>query len=320
MLVRLYARGGTAGASDHKDKLGYFGRGIRMQEIQMALYPERRNGKRVSFRTESRLVQTALSLILALCVVSSAGSAEQTAGPADTAKTPPSLEETRLMMGKWIETQQIISRERKDWQQGKEILAGRLELVKKEIATLDEKSKQAQSSVAEADKKRNDLLAENEQLKTAGTQLAEAVTAMEGEVRRLFKQLPEPIQTKLQPLYQRIPEDPAKTRVSVAERFQNVLGILNEVNKANNEIAVSYEVHNLADGKPSEVKVVYVGLAQAYYVSAHGEAGIGRPTADGWKWEPSQAIARQILTVLEILQGKGTPAFVPLPARLQKKP
>jgi FtsZ-binding cell division protein ZapB len=266
-------------------------------------------------------VATVLPLILILCLVpSSIKSAEQTASPTNAARTPPSLEETRLMMGKWIETQQIISRERKDWQQGKEILAGRLELVKKEIAALDEKSKQAQSSVAEADKKRNDLLAENEQLKTAGAQLAEAVTAMEGEVRRLFKQLPEPIQTKLQPLYQRIPEDPAKTRVSVAERFQNVLGILNEVNKANNEIAVSYEVHNLADGKPSEVKVVYVGLAQAYYVSAHGEAGIGRPTADGWKWEPSQAIARQILTVLEILQGKGTPAFVPLPAKLQKKP
>jgi hypothetical protein len=28
----------------------------------------------------------------------------------------------------------------------------------------------------------------------------------------------------LQPLYQRIPEDPANTRASVPERFQNVLG------------------------------------------------------------------------------------------------
>jgi len=223
-------------------------------------------------------------------------------------------------MSKWIETQQIISKERKEWQQGKEILVGRLELVKKEIATLEEKTKEAQSSVAEADKKRNDLLAENDQLKAAGTQLTEAVTGMEVEVRRLFRLLPAPIQTKLQPLYQRIPEDPAKTRVSAAERFQNVLGILNELNKANSEIAVSYEVHSLSDGKPSEVKVIYVGLAQAYYVSTRGEAGIGRPTADGWKWEPSKAIARDVFTALEILQGKGTPVFVPLPARLQRKP
>jgi hypothetical protein len=248
-----------------------------------------------------------------------AAPADKNAGPANGVKAPPTLEETRVMMSKWIETQQIISKERKDWQQGKEILLGRLDLVKKETATLEEKTKQAQASVAEADKKRNDLLAENDQLKAAGGQLTEAVTAMEGEVRRLFKLLPEPVQTKLQPLYQRIPEDPAKTRVSAAERFQNVLGILNEVNKANNEIAVSYEVHNLADGKPSEVKVIYVGLAQAYYVSARGEAGIGRPTPDGWKWEPSPAIGRDVMTALEVLQAKHTPVFVPLPAKLQQK-
>jgi len=263
----------------------------------------------------------AVLLAAALCILSSlALSADKSPSPAQSVKTPPTLEETRLTMGKWIETQQIISRERKDWQQGKEILQGRLELVKKEIATLREKTAQAESSVAESDNKRNDLLAENEQLKAAGAQLTEAVTAMEVEVRKLFKRVPEPIQTRLQNLYQRIPEDPAKTRVSVAERFQNVVPILDALNKANNEITVSLEVHNLADGKPSEVTAIYVGLAQAYYVSAKGEAGIGRPTADGWKWEPSQAVARDVLTALEILQGKHTPAFVPLPVKLQQKP
>src|SRR5258706_16281119 len=105
-------------------------------------------------------------------------------------------------------------------------------------------------------------------------------------VRRFFKTLPEPIQTKLQLLYQRIPENTGKTRVSAAERFQNVIGILNEVNTTNSDLTKSFEVHTLADGKPSEVRALYVGLTQAFYVSAGGEAGIGRPTADGWKWEP----------------------------------
>lgn len=239
------------------------------------------------------------------------------AGNTENIPAPPTLEETRLSMDKWIETQQIISRERKDWQQGKEILLGRLELIKKEVATLEEKTGQAETGVTEANKKRSDLVAENDQLKAANTLLTEAVTGMEGEVRLLFKALPEPVQTKLQPLYQRIPEDTARTRVSAAERFQNVLGILNELNKTNNEITVSYEVHHLADGKPSEVKTMYVGLAQAYYVSARGEGGVGHPTADGWKWEPSKAVASEVLTALEILEGKRTPAFVHLPVKLQ---
>ena len=228
-----------------------------------------------------------------------------------------SLEETRLKMDKWIETQQIISKESKDWQQGKNILNGRLELVKKEMATLEEKNKLAETSLAETGKKRSELLAENDQLKATGVQLAETITGVEADIRRIYKQLPEPIQTKLQPLHQRIPADPAKTTVSTAERFQTVLGILNELNKANNDISITYEVHNLANGKPAEVKVIYVGLAQAYYVSAQGEAGIGRPAADGWKWEPSKTSAREILVAQEILQGKQTPAFVPLPVKIQ---
>jgi len=220
-------------------------------------------------------------------------------------------------MDKWIETQQIISKERKDWQQGKEILVGRLELVKNEVAALEEKIKQAESGVAEASRKRDALLAENDQLKAAGAQLSEGVTGLEGQVRKLFKAMPEPVQMKLQPLAQRIPEDPASTHVSAAERYQNVLGILNELNKNNNEITVSYEVHTLANGKPAEVQAIYVGLGQAYYVSASGEAGIGRATADGWTWEPSKAVAGDVLRALEILQGKHTPDFVALPVKIQ---
>jgi hypothetical protein len=116
-----------------------------------------------------------------------------------------------------------------------------------------------------------------------------------------------------------MPEDAAKTRVSAAERFQNVLGILNELNKANNDISVNVEVRDLGDGKKSEVQAIYIGLTQAYYISARGEAGIGRPTPDGWKWEPSKAISREVLAALEIIQGKQSPAFVPLPVKLKGK-
>jgi hypothetical protein len=220
-------------------------------------------------------------------------------------------------MGKWIETQQIIAKERNEWQQGREILTSRLEVVKKEIRGLEEKIQEAESAVTASNQKRDALLAEKEQLAELTGRLAEAATLMEADVRRVHATLPEPLQEKLEPLFQRIPEDPATTKATAAERYQNILGILQLINSANNEISVSYEVRVLADGKPAEVKTVYVGLAQAYYVSARGEAGIGRPTADGWKWEPNNLIARDVLKALEIQQGKHAPAFVPVPVRLQ---
>jgi len=236
---------------------------------------------------------------------------------AKAAGSATSLEETRLTMGKWIETQQIISKERNEWQQGQDILLARLEVVKKEVATLEEQITEAQASVAEADKKRDELLDENDRLKAANALLTDAVAGMEAEVRDLAKRLPEPLVATLQPLYQRIPTDAAAGRVSAAERYQNVLGILDTINKSNNEISVSYEVRTLSDGAPSEVKTLYIGLGQAYYVSSKGEAGTGRPDAEGWTWEPSATIGKDVNVALEILEGKHPPAFVPLPVRIQ---
>jgi hypothetical protein len=252
----------------------------------------------------------------ALCALSFAVTPARP-GDGDEKTASQSLDETRLTMDKWIETQQIISKEQKEWQQGREILQGRVELVKNEIASLTEKIAQAQTAVAEADRKRAELLAQNDKLKAVGERLTVAVTAMEADVRKLYKTLPEPVQTRIQKVYQRIPEDPSKTTVAVAERFQNVLGILNEINSANSEITVNYEVHPLADGRPAEVQAIYVGLAQAYFVSGSGEAGIGRPSAEGWQWENANAIAGDVLMALEIQQGKQSPAFVPLPVKLK---
>lgn len=229
----------------------------------------------------------------------------------------PTLEETRLTLSKWIETQQIISKERNEWQQGREVLLGRLELVRKEVATLEEKIQQSQAAVAEGAKKRDELQAQNDAVKATGAQLAAAVDAMESGTRTLFKSLPDPVVTKLQPLYQRIPDEAAKSRVSVAERYQNVLGILNELNKAATEIAVAFETRTQPDGRTIEVQTIYVGLAQAYYVSPQGDAGIGRPSPEGWKWTADKSIAGAVLTALEVVQGKQTPQFVPLPVRIQ---
>jgi FtsZ-binding cell division protein ZapB len=239
------------------------------------------------------------------------------AGAAAEGAQAPTLDQARLTLGKWIETQQIISRERNDWQQGKEILEGRIELVGKEVSVLKERITTSEAAVAESDRKKQELVAENDRLKETASQLTEAVTAMEARVRELAKLMPQPVASKLQPLLQRIPTEGAATRVSVAERFQNVLGIMNELNRANSEITVAYEIRTLADGTSSEVQVIYVGLAQAYYISPRGEAGVGRPGEGGWTWQPAPDAAGSILLALEVIQGKHVPTFVPLPVTIQ---
>ena len=73
---------------------------------------------------------------------------------------------------------------------------------------------------------------------------------------------------------------------------------------------------SLADGRPAEVKALYIGLGQAYYVSAKGEAGTGRPGASGWEWQPVNEIAARVTDAMQVLQSKATPHFVSLPVKI----
>src|SRR5262249_20081523 len=119
------------------------------------------------------------SALCALCLASTGARepfATSTRAQQDQHAAAPTLEETRLVMGKWIETKQIISKERNEWQQAKEILAGRLEVVKREIAGLEEKIQQAQTSVAETGAKKDEVLTRNGELETVGAQLTSSVT------------------------------------------------------------------------------------------------------------------------------------------------
>jgi hypothetical protein len=233
------------------------------------------------------------------------------------AADPPSPESTRAALAKWVEAQQLIAKERQDWLQGKQILQSRIDTVNGEIAALTERLAESRKLASEANAKKAGEVRENEELQAAGTQMARWVADLEKGLRTLQPGLPEPLVEKIKPLYDRMPADSQTTAVSLAERYQNVAGILNEVGKFNNEITLVTEVRTLSDGKPAEVRTIYVGLAQAYFVSPKGDAGIGRPGATGWEWTPARDIAPRIAEAVEVLQNKAKPQFVALPVSVQ---
>jgi hypothetical protein len=227
------------------------------------------------------------------------------------------VESTRSIVARWVGTQQIIFKERRDWQQAREILKARIELMEGEIETLETKISEVRRTSDEAAGKRAEVAAEAGSLEKTTSGLTGAVSRYEEHVRRLHRVLPPPVQEKIAPLYQRMPAEGAPSRASVAERFQNVLGILNEINRMNGEITLASEIRPLQDGKPSEVRTVYLGLGQAYSLSARLEAGIGRPGSDGWVWEPAPGLAPRIQEVVDVLMNKGSPKFVSLPVSIQ---
>lgn len=226
------------------------------------------------------------------------------------------IELTRDALEKWVETRRTIGVERRDWALGKDLLDSRIDVLDRELKTLADRTKEVDATLTEADRKRDTLAQEAGTLKDASAQLAAMAAQLETKVKALVKRFPTPLAEKLKPLTQRLPEDSAATTLSLAVRFQNIVGIINEANRFNREITQSSEIRKLADGSSVEVTAVYLGLAQGYYVGAGGRiAGIGRGAPEGWTWTESNDNGPAIERIVAILRNQKPAAFVPIPVK-----
>lgn len=266
-------------------------------------------------RTEIRALTAAAALALCAGVLSASG------GPGGDGATGPAaggVEGARTALERWVETRRILSAERRDWQLGRELMKERIELVRREIESLRASVGEAEDGIAEADRKRAELLAESERLTAASAVLGEAVAGLETRTRTLVARLPEPLRERVRPLTQQFPDDPEDTELGLSQRYQNVVGTLNAVNKFNREVSAWSEVRTLADGSASEVTALYVGIGQGWYVNANGDvAGIGTASDEAWTWQPANEHAAAVAEAVAIQRGERPPAFVLLPISIQ---
>ncbi|MBI1303071.1 MAG: DUF3450 family protein [Phycisphaera sp.] len=215
---------------------------------------------------------------------------------------------------RWVETRRVISEETRDWTLGKDMLDSRLDILRRELAAVREKIAESERSTTDADRRTAELAAQRDALRAASAELASTAAALETRTKALVARLPDPIRDRIKPLSQRLPADPAASELPLSTRFQNVVGLVNEVNKFNREITVTSEIRALPDGTSAEVTVVYLGLAQAYYTGGNGRiAGFGAATADGWTWTPANEAAPQVARLVAILKNESPAEFVLLP-------
>lgn len=225
----------------------------------------------------------------------------------------------RDALARWVEARQLISKETRDWALGRELLVERADLVRREIEALRERIRAAEASLAEIEGKHAELQAESDTLKEASAGLAERIGPLEERTRALLAQLPDPLRERVKPVSQRLPEPDADAatsanKASLSERYLNVMGILNEADRFQREISVTTEVRELADGTRAEVSVLYLGIGQAFYTNARGDAaGFGSGGPSGWTWTPRADAAESIAAALAVQNGDREPTFVPLP-------
>lgn len=227
------------------------------------------------------------------------------------------LESTRNVLDQWVQTKQIISKEKSDWRLEQSILSDTQKLLSSELNRLETALEDLKSSATAADEDRSKLTAEKEAFTEASAVVEGSIQKLEVQMKRVVKTLPSPLVEKIKPLIRRLPKDSANTKLSLGERVQNIVGILSQADKFNATITQTSESRELNSGKIVEVRTLYWGLAMAYYVDASGAyAGIGHPGEDGWEWPQIEGAGPHIKQLLAVYEGSEEIQFVAVPARI----
>jgi len=228
------------------------------------------------------------------------------------------VDEARAVLERWVEARRLISQEKRDWALAKELLNDRIDVVQTEIDSLLAKIEEAEEKIAQDTQERGELLASSASLQQASDAMRERIVRLERRTKELLTRIPAPIREDVRPFSQQIPDDPETTRLTLSKRFQYLLGVLNLVNKFHSKITTSSEVRTLPDGTTVEVTALYLGISQGFYVNAAGTvAGIGRPSEEGWEWEPANESAAAIARAVRIHGNEESAAFVQVPVHLE---
>ncbi len=225
----------------------------------------------------------------------------------------------RSKMEKWVETRQILSQERSEWEVEREMLKATQRLLREQKEALAEEIQELEQGATAADDERRELLLARAELQRSSQVLADEIRAMEVGILELAEQFPPPLQEKLEPLLVQIPEDPDKTRLKIGQRLMNVLGVLAQAEKFNGTASFVGETRPLEDGRKVSVRTLYWGLAQAFFVDTQGEtAGVGSPAKGGWVFRNDPDLADDAKLLLDIYEGNvDTIEFVGMPVEIQ---
>lgn len=226
-------------------------------------------------------------------------------------ESPPDAALVQKKTLEWIETRRLVGEEAAAWQAQKGTLSELNTIRRKEIEQLSEFIEAGGARVDELAGKRAALAKEETELRAWRSDLERRLQAFEESLRPLLPRFPPPLRQKVEESMIRL-ETPDPER-PLQNRARDVLLVLQAFVEFHNSVTLDSEIREI-DGERREVDVLYLGVAQAWYVDATGRhAGSGVPGENGWVWSEDTSLAPRVREAVEIQARRAQPAFVELP-------
>lgn len=219
--------------------------------------------------------------------------------------------ELRSTIAKIVDVKSQDSEEASGWQGRKAEMDALLDLHRRELALLDEELEKAGQSAGGFDEQKRGAEVELETLKRARQVAREVVVRHQERMLGLAARFPEPLREETE--VERISLAEWKPDDEPREGLQAVLGMTAKAEQFNRRITRRRE-----EREGREVEVIYLGLARAYYADRSGNAGVGEPSAEGWRWTSRPDLNGEVVKALDQLDKKRPPELVELPVRIME--
>ena len=228
------------------------------------------------------------------------------------------LDSTRSVLEQWVEARKAVALVRSDWAVEKEVIGQSIGAFERELKTLSDQLAQVDEGSTQTSKELAKVESAKTELRLASDELKVSVAKLEARVLGMSSGFPAPVMEKIEPLYNRIPKDPEDTKLGLSARLQNVVGILNELDKFNGSVTVVSELRQMEGGAEVQTRVLYVGLSQAYFLDKTGEfCGFGVSSPNGWSWTTQPDLGPAIAKAIGVYENSEPAVFVSLPVAVK---
>lgn len=229
-------------------------------------------------------------------------------------------QELRTSVREWVETMRKKQVEENDWARDKEVLTNYREGLAKEIDDLTQQIADAKLRKAGADQESFQQSAERDSYTAAKHELSATIRRLEETLAAKLPLFPAPLLAEpkvsqgIEDLQRdlKLPEE--KRNDGVSKRLLNVINLLTEAEKFQQTVHLRPELRKDSTGREFNMQVIYFGLACGYAVNEDGSFALaGRPSANGWIFQPRQDLTKHIQALIKSTTGDQDAAFINLP-------
>lgn len=210
---------------------------------------------------------------------------------------------------KTIETELTTSEEKRDWKNQEALLQELIKLYETELTLINEELEASGDITENLDSTAEDLKTKTAELERQRKEIHKRSKAQAERLLTITKRFPQPLQEE-------IATDEAvlvSRESNVRDIITSMISILKSASQFNRTVNYSNLIEEV-EGKKRQMRVLYLGLGQAYYISGD-TAGIGKPVDGKWSWTEIPDSKANIDKAIAVYQKTRRPELIKLPVQ-----